>query len=580
MNSYLLLSLSIFSSTLAAPYPRSSPSCDLTSQWDTIVVGAGPAGIIIADRMSEAGKKTLLIEGGGPSYGITGGTQRPNWLSGTNLSRVDVPGLYKSIFSDQGNLTCSGVTNAFGGCTVGGSSAVNAGLYFQPPDSDFDDYFPDAWKAADMRPAIARLLSRIPAVDNPSPDGIRYLQSGYTAARKWLVDNAGYEEVSYIESPNDKSKVFGRPVFDYDRGKRGGPATTYLQTSLRRSNFCLLTHARVKRVVRMCDTASEMLSDHASGVIVTINGVDHTINLGATAADPGRVILSGGALQSPQLLMTSGIGPPGTLTRLAAAGLLGDLPPSSWINNTAVGDRLFDNPNTFIELSGPGISSYTHSYASPPLGDRSLYLTSFSGPYAFASQTSAFWDSIVHGPGDVVGLQGTIDTSGYGAFTNGSTITLNVYGTSGLLSTGRVELDERFIPGASAETYYSHPRDADDIATFIHGLFAHLPASGLTPLNIAPNATLAQIRDYITTPSPYARGQVNHWSSSCRFGACVDAETRVRGMRNLYVVDASVVPPLTVNPQMGVMVVAERAAERILGVGGRGRGRGVERLSD
>jgi hypothetical protein len=48
--------------------------------------------------MSEAGKKTLLLEQGGPSYYITGGRERPGWLNGTDLSRVDVPGLYKSIF--------------------------------------------------------------------------------------------------------------------------------------------------------------------------------------------------------------------------------------------------------------------------------------------------------------------------------------------------------------------------------------------------------------------------------------------------------------------------------------------------
>lgn len=60
-----------------------------TDSWDAIVVGAGPAGIIVADRLSEAGKKTLLIEGGGGSYWITGGRQQPDWLKGTEISRVD-----------------------------------------------------------------------------------------------------------------------------------------------------------------------------------------------------------------------------------------------------------------------------------------------------------------------------------------------------------------------------------------------------------------------------------------------------------------------------------------------------------
>lgn len=66
-----------------------------TETYDYIIVGAGPAGIIVADRLSETGGRTLLLEQGGPSYGITGGTEGPAWLNGTGLSRVDVPGLCK-----------------------------------------------------------------------------------------------------------------------------------------------------------------------------------------------------------------------------------------------------------------------------------------------------------------------------------------------------------------------------------------------------------------------------------------------------------------------------------------------------
>lgn len=84
------ITLALFTSlALACPTPK-----DWTAQqWDAIIVGAGTAGIIVADRLSEAGLKTLLLEQGGASYGITGGTERPSWLDGTKLSRVDVPGL-------------------------------------------------------------------------------------------------------------------------------------------------------------------------------------------------------------------------------------------------------------------------------------------------------------------------------------------------------------------------------------------------------------------------------------------------------------------------------------------------------
>lgn len=102
VNRTLLLSLAVATvNALPAEHPRSEDA------WDVIVVGAGPAGIVVADRMSEAGKKTLLLEQGGPSYYITGGRERPGWLNDTELSRVDVPGLYKSIYSNPSDrLLC------------------------------------------------------------------------------------------------------------------------------------------------------------------------------------------------------------------------------------------------------------------------------------------------------------------------------------------------------------------------------------------------------------------------------------------------------------------------------------------
>ncbi|KAB8356379.1 hypothetical protein FH972_023963 [Carpinus fangiana] len=489
-------------------------------------------------------------EKGGRSYGATGGTERPAWLAGTNLSRVDVPGLYKSIFAGPTDLTCKNV-NAFLGCTVGGSSAINAGLFFQPPASDFDAFFPAGWKSADVASAVQRLNARQGSGDVTSADGKRYLQSGFEAARRWLVAGAKYKEVGINAQANSKTKVFGHPVFDYAHGQRGGPATTYLPAALKRPNFRLQSGVTVQRVVRSGDTAT--------GVLASVGGITRTIRLAAR----GRVVLSAGALQSPQLLLFSSIGDPNVLRRLAAAGKLD--PKAPWINNTRVSAGLFDNPNTFIELSSPAVTSYTYSYDAPPAADKALYLDHRAGPYSFASETAVFWDYVPHADGSApAGMQGTFDSAGYAQHTAGNTVTLNVYGTSGLRSSGFVELDDKFRPGPSAGTYLSDPRDAHDIATFIHGIFASVKAAGLTPLNIRADASVEDIVKYVTTPSAYARGQTNHFSSSCRMGGCVrPGDLSVVGMRNLHVLDASVVPPLTVNPQMGVMIVAERGAALI-----------------
>lgn len=439
---------------------------------------------------------------------------------------------------------------------------MNAGLFFEPPASDWDDFHPDGWKSSDVDAAIQRLYARQPSVEVSDPEDV---DSSYEVMKKWLVDGAGYSEVNMNDEADRKNSVFGHTLYDYHGGQRGGPVTTYLQSALKRSNFLLKSNVTVTRAVR---TGSK-----ATGVLATVNGVDTTINLTST----GRVIFSGGAVFSPSLLMHSGIGPADILTTMSQAGALDPaLAPSSWINNSAVGAQLFDNPNTFIELTSPNVDSYTYSYDSPVQSDEDLYLESRSGPYSFAGQTSVFWTYINHTDNTPpTGLQGTVGTAGANDFSNDSTITVNIYGTSGLLSTGSVGVSQdsetgKFIPGPTSSFFYSDPagRDADDVAQFILDIFSALDKSdsGLVPLNIPKDATKEEIKTYITTPSSYAVGFVNHWSSSCRIGACVDAQTRVVGMDNLHVIDASILAPLTVNPQFGVMVAGERGAELIKGL--------------
>lgn len=462
---------------------------------------------------------------------------------------------------------CGARYSAYGGCNIGGSSSINAGLFFAPPASDWDTFHPAGWHSDDVAAAAARLVARQPSVNSPSQDGLRYAQSGYDAAREWLVAGAGYDEVDINAEADRKTAVFGHTAYDYQDGQRGGPVTTYLQSALARDNFTLRSNVTVVRAAR--DGAT------ATGVLATVDGADVTIDL----AESGRIVFSGGAIFSPSLLMHSGIGPEDVLTTMSAAGALDPaLSPSSWINNSQVGAGLFDNPNTFIELSSSQVDSYVYSYEAPAVSDRDLYLSNRSGPYSFAGQTSVFWTYINHTDSAPSGLQGTIGTAGYGDFTNDSSITLNVYGTSGMLSTGHVVVKQnadnnRFIPGPSDGIYYSDAagRDAQDIAQFIHDIFSGLDqsSSGLVPLNIAKDATVDEIKTYITTPSKYAVGAVQHWSSSCRIGQCVDEQTRVIGMDNLHVIDASILAPLTVNPQFGVMVAGERGSELIKELDGK-----------
>ncbi|KAG6154067.1 hypothetical protein E4U51_008714 [Claviceps purpurea] len=574
MHSALTRLVRVVAAVGAAPVAAAATADWASQTWDAIVVGAGTAGIIVADRLSEAGHRTLLLEQGGKSYGVVGGEERPDWLSGTNLSRVDVPGLYTTIFNGKSSLLCSSEqSTTFAACTVGGNSAINAGLYFQPPASDWDDYHPPGWHSSDVQGSVQKLLQRQPAITHYSQDGQFFLQSGYEDVQKWIVDGAGYSNVSFLDTIDDKDAVFGRPVYNYIGGQRGGPTRTYLQSALARDNFQLQLGVTVKYI--------EQAGGVASAVMVQLaNGETKSVKL---TAGKGRVVLSAGALLSPKMLMYSGIGPQEALSQLAAKSFT-PYNETNWIVQPHVGEGLFDNPNTFIELSSPNIKSYVYQYAEPEQQDKEMYLNSRTGPYSFASQTSVFWTYMNHSDGTRSGVQGTVNSAGYSDFTGDNTVTLNIYGTSGLLSSGRVVLSEdgKFSALPSEDVFYSNPRDAEDIAGFIHDIFQHLPPStptspakdGLTPLNIPRDSTLEEIRKYITSPSAYAVGAVNHWSSSCRIGKCVDTNTQVMGTQNIHVVDASILAPLTVNPQFAVMVAGELGSERILAaMNGSGRSR-------
>jgi cellobiose dehydrogenase (acceptor) len=98
--------------------------------YDYIVVGGGAGGIPVADKLSQAGHKVLLIEKGPPSTGRWKGTMKPKWLDGTDLTRFDVPGLCNQIWVDSAGIACTD-TDQMAGCVLGGGTAVNAGLWWK-----------------------------------------------------------------------------------------------------------------------------------------------------------------------------------------------------------------------------------------------------------------------------------------------------------------------------------------------------------------------------------------------------------------------------------------------------------------
>jgi cellobiose dehydrogenase (acceptor) len=194
----------------AAACPRNNTLADST--WDYIIVGAGAGGIPLADRLSESGASVLLIEKGPPSSGRWGGTLKPDWLIGTNLSRFDVPGLDNEIWENSDGISCSDYS-VMAGCVLGGGTAVNAGLWWRANPADFDYNFPTGWKSNDMEAAIGRAFNRIPFTEFPSTDGKLYKPCGWDIVGGAL-SKSGWEEVVADDVPAKKNWTYSRKLFD------------------------------------------------------------------------------------------------------------------------------------------------------------------------------------------------------------------------------------------------------------------------------------------------------------------------------------------------------------------------------
>ncbi|KAK3368229.1 cellobiose dehydrogenase-like protein [Podospora didyma] len=537
--------------------------------FDYIIVGGGAGGIPLADKLSESGKSVLLIEKGPASTSRHGGTLKPDWLVGTNLTRFDVPGLCNQIWVDSAGIACTD-TDQMAGCVLGGGTAINAGLWFKPYALDWDYLFPTGWKSADLQAATNRVFSRIPGTDTPSTDGKRYIQQGFDVLSRGLKAG-GWSQVTPNTVPNQKNRTFANTPYMYSGGERGGPLATYLVTAKGRSNFKLWLNTSVRRAVRD--------GGHVTGLEVEAfrdGGYKGTINLTKLT---GRVILSAGTFGSAKILLRSGIGPKDQLDIVKASTIDGPtmIGNDSWIN-LPVGYNLDDHLNTDTVITHPDVAFYDFyaAWTNPNVTDKTNYLNRRTGILAQAAPNIGpmFWEEIKGVDNIIRQLQWTARVEGSFDTPNGHAMTMSQYLGRGATSRGRMTITPNLGTIVSDVPYL---KDANDKAAVIQGIInvqnALKGVSGLVWQY--PNSSTSAA-DYVNNMVvSYSNRRSNHWTGTAKIGtddgrinsgsAVVDTNTRVYGTDNLFVVDASIFPGVpTTNPSSYIVVAAEAASQKIL----------------
>jgi cellobiose dehydrogenase (acceptor) len=217
---------------------------------------------------------------------------RPSWLSGSNLTRFDVPGLCNEIWVDKAGIACTDY-DQLAGCVLGGGAAVNSGLYWKPHPDDWNVSFPAGWKDPDMQESVNKVFTRIPGTTLPSTDGKLYLPQGYNTISGGL-NSAGWTYIVANDQNDKRNKTYGHTTYSFINGERGGPMATYLVTASARKNFALWMNTPVNRVIRT--------GGHITGVEVVCGSTTGTISV---TPNTGRVVLSAGTFGSAKLLWRS-----------------------------------------------------------------------------------------------------------------------------------------------------------------------------------------------------------------------------------------------------------------------------------
>jgi len=531
--------------------------------FDYVIIGAGSAGSVLANRLTEDGTQTVLVLEAGPSdwhpyihlpagFIKTFHDRRVNWLYSMEPSEWTAG---RRILAPRGK-------------TLGGSSSINGNVFNRGQPMDFDTWAQlgnRGWGFADVLPYFKRLEKRL----GPGDDTYRGRDGALTVTdMDWhhplceafiegavglgIPRNPDYngaiqEGVSYVQ----------RTIH---RGRRVSAATAFLHPARRRPNLSVLTHAHATAIVLDGKRATGVCFSHGGR-----GGVERAVSANR------EVILAGGAYNSPMLLQLSGIGPPALLSSLGIA-VRHPLP--------GVGENLKDhyaprfvarvkNIDTINERSrglklvrealrwaiyGDGILAlnptlvYCFWRSEPDVANSDLQLT-----FTPASYREGVQGELEREPGmTVASWQQRPESRG----------------------TVQIRSADPFDPPIIQPNYLSVEADRRVLLAGMKLARRLLATKPLAPYYDREDFPGPQVKtDAELLAAAKQRGTTTfHPAGTCRMGpardptAVVDHELRLHGIERLRVVDASIMPSmLSANLNAATLMLADKASDLIRG---------------